>query len=66
MDEYGVDEKRASRGVQVEAVKISADMATNSKSSTSDVELRCPECWALVEVHGDILRCPKCGTKPFE
>jgi len=26
----------------------------------------CPRCGAKVELHGDLLVCPNCGTEPFE
>lgn len=26
----------------------------------------CPECGSKVESHGNVVRCPKCGTRPFE
>ena len=29
-------------------------------------EFHCPDCGALIERHGKVLRCPRCGTKPFE
>jgi len=26
----------------------------------------CPKCGSPLEKHGKVLKCPKCGTEPFE
>lgn len=26
----------------------------------------CPKCGSKLELHGNVLICPKCGTEPFE
>lgn len=52
MEKYGVVEKDAP---QEESTKT----ATGSN-------IFCPDCVREVEIHGDILKCPNCGTKPFE
>jgi len=29
-------------------------------------KVRCPNCNSLLEKHGKVLLCPKCGSEPFE
>lgn len=51
MEKYGVDEKtRLPEFLEKEA----------GEGST------CPKCGTRVERHGRILKCPQCGTEPFE
>lgn len=35
-------------------------------ASDSGKNKLCPWCSSAVEQHGDILKCPNCGTQPFE
>ena len=39
---------------------------TDSETLEKQAAQGCPKCSGKVEVHGTILRCPKCGTEPFE
>ena len=39
-----------------------------TKTAQRDPEgpAKCPECGAAITKHGDVLKCPNCGTRPFE
>lgn len=36
------------------------------KTASQDGKIRCPWCKAEVDSESSPLRCPKCGTEPFE
>jgi ribosomal protein S27AE len=50
MEKYGVDE---SAGVDQEKLEKQAAKG-------------CPTCGSKLEKHGSVLKCPSCGTEPFE
>lgn len=33
---------------------------------TASSRKRCPKCGAELELHGNVVKCPACGTEPFE
>ena len=39
---------------------------TNDKTKTASSVHLCPSCGKKIEKHGEVLKCTKCGTKPFE
>ena len=43
-------------------VKTSADELLKQGSAV----LRCPKCSSVAERHGEVIKCPHCGTQPFE
>lgn len=39
---------------------------TVKTSETISVRVRCPSCGASLEANTNVLKCPQCGTEPFE
>lgn len=49
-----------------EMSKYGVDEGVDQESLEKSAAEGCPRCGSPVERHGNILRCPKCGTEPFE
>ena len=43
---------------------VSEEAEDNVKKAADTT--KCPSCGASVEIHGKVVTCPNCGTKPFE
>lgn len=46
--------------------KYGVDEGKDSESLEKSAAEGCPKCGGKVERHGNVLRCPSCGTEPFE
>jgi len=51
MEKYGVDE---------------TTLPPESFEKAAERRTTCPQCGTRIERHGRILKCPRCGTEPFE
>lgn len=49
----------------IEKYGVVTDKGGNLDKTASGVD-SCPQCGTGIEKHGSVLKCPKCGTKPFE
>lgn len=46
------------------AVREEEDL--KKKAADEQEEVKCPDCGMTTEEHGNVSKCPKCGTEPFE
>ncbi len=46
--------------------KYGVDTSSDDLTKQGSTEVTCPRCGAKVEKHGNVYKCPKCGTEPFE
>ena len=50
----------------MEKLGVLEEETMTKEASIKEGKPTCPSCGAEVEEHGNILKCPHCGTEPFE